>query len=505
MMADNQKSGAFSSRWGLVLTLIGASVGTGNVWRFPRMAALNGGGSFVLAWTIFLFMISIPIITAEMVMGRLTRHGAPGAFKDFIGKKYSWMGAFMAMTTVAITGYYTVVMGWCLRYAFLSLKGFEGKTTEELVTLFDNVSHGWVNVAVFVVLLIITAFIVSQKISKGIELIGKWLTPSLYIILIILLFRTLSLPNSVEGLKYLFKISPETFFSSNTWLQALSQSAWSIGPGFGLVITMGVYTKAKSDVALNEFIQGVGDNSAALLSGFVVLPALFALTPSPEVAEAICRSGNYGLTFISFTQLFGQMQGGSILGCLFFLSLFFSAMTANVIFFNTGVVPLMDMKMSRRKATTIIFFVVLIFGILSAYDISFVNNQDWVWGMALLIGTLFTCFAICKFGVEKTRSYINIPENELYVGKWWNYSVKYLTPIAVTILFVWTIIEAMYARPNDWWNPFIIDSVGTVVFQVGLLIIATLLFNKKLSESAENNYMDTVTEGYPEIPEEHRD
>ncbi len=495
----------FSSRWGLILTLIGASVGTGNVWRFPRMAALNGGGSFVLAWTIILFSISIPIITAEMVMGRLTRHGAPGAFKDFIGKKYAWMGAFMAATTVAITGYYTVVMGWCLRYAFISLKGFEGKTTQELVQLFDSVSNGWINVGIFVGLLLLTAVIVAQKISRGIELIGKWLTPALYIVLLIMLGRALTLPGSVEGLKYLFAISPDTFFDSNTWLQALSQSAWSVGPGFGLVITMGVYTKAKSDVALNEFLQGVGDNSAAVLAGFVVLPALFALAPSPEVAEEICRSGNYGLTFISLTQLFGGMAGGRILGCLFFLSLFFAAMTANVIFFNTGVVPLMDMKMSRKKATTIIFFVVFAIGIFSAYDIDFVNNQDWVWGMALLVGSLFTCFAIWKFGVEKTRSYINIPENELYIGKWWNVSVRFLAPVAIVILFVWSAIGAMKARPNDWWNPFVVDSFGTVILQVGLLIIVTLLFNKKLGESAENNYMNTVTEGYPEIPEEHQD
>lgn len=501
-MSEKKQVAGFSSRWGLVLTLIGASVGTGNVWRFPRMAALNGGGAFVLAWTISLFAISIPVITAEMVMGRATRHGATGAFKDFIGEKYSWMGTFMAATTVAITAYYTVVMGWCLRYAFLAFKGFENYNTKELTILFDQVSNGWVNVAIFIGLLLLTAVIVSLQINKGIEMIGKWLTPLLYLVLIVLMIRAVTLPGAIEGVKHYFAISPESFFNSKTWLAALSQSAWSVGPGFGLVIAMAVYTQSKSDVALNEFMQGVGDNSAALMSGFVVLPALFALTPSVEAAKEICLSGNYGITFIAFTQLFGKIPGGTILAFLFFISLFFAALTANVIFFNTGVVPLIDMQMSRKKATSIVFAVTLVLGSFSAYDIDFLSNQDWAWGMALLIGTLFTCFAVWKFGVEKMRTkYINIEENDLYIGKWWNFSMLVIAPVAITILFIQNILDSMTWNA-DWWNPFLPTSTGTALFQIILLIIISILFNKKSNASIKNKYIDKA-EIYPEIPEEH--
>lgn len=503
MLKDENVKG-FASRWGLVLTLIGASVGTGNVWRFPRMVALKGGGSFVLAWTILLFAVSIPIIIAEMVIGRSTRHGAPGAFKDFIGKKYSWMGAFMAATTVAITAYYTVIMGWCLQYTVLSLKGFSNYSTEGLQVLFTNISNGWINVAVFVGVLILTAIIVGQKISKGIEVIGKFLTPMLFIALIILVIKALTLPGAIEGIKHYFRISPETFFSSDTWMAALSQSAWSVGPGFGLVITMGVYTKAKSDIALNEFMQGLGDNSSALLAGFVVLPALFALSPSVADATAIAESGNYGLTFIALTQLFGEIPGGSILAFLFFISLFFASLTANIVFFSTGVVPLMDAKMSRKKATTIIFFITLILGFFSAYNINFLKNQDWVWGMALLIGTVFTCFAVWKFGAEKIRiKYINIPENELPIGKWWNASVLFITPVLIIAMFIWWTIESA-GWYEDWWNPFLVDSTGTFIVQILVLIGVLLLFNKRISKSVKSTYIDSVSEGYPEIPEEHQ-
>lgn len=500
---ETKKGGGFASRWGLVLTMIGACVGTGNVWKFPRMVTLHGQGSFILAWTIILFAVSIPVLLVEMVMGRATRHGAPGAYKDFIGKKYTWMGAFMACTTVLITAYYTVIMGWCVRYMYYSIQGFGQYSLTELDQLFQNASNGWVNAAIFVVLLVATAFVVMKDVSSGIEKVGKIMTPALYIILVVLFIRVIMLPGASTGLQFMFQISPETFFSVDTWIAALNQSAWSVGPGFGLVIAMAVYTKAKSDVALNNFMQGLGDNSAALLAGFVVVPALFALAPSVEQATELAATGNYGLTFISFTQMFGTMSGGSILAFLFFLGLFFAAFTANIIFYLTGVVPLIDAGMSKKKACLCVFVPTLVLGVPSALNITFLDNQDLVWGMALLIGATFTCFAAIKFGVEKIRTkYINIPENELHIGKWWNICVTFVAPIMIISLFIWTVYEGIVGDP-EWWNPLRPQSVGTYLFQIGLLLVTVLLFNRKMNNSIKNKYIDTA-DVYPDVPPEHK-
>lgn len=494
--------GGFSSRWGLVLTMIGACVGTGNVWKFPRMVTLHGQGSFILAWTIILFAISIPVLLVEMVMGRATRHGAAGAFKDFIGEKYTWMGAFMAGTTVLITAYYTVIMGWCVRYMYYSIKGFGQYNLAGLDQLFQNASNGWVNVLIFIALLILTAIVVMKDISSGIEKVGKVMTPALYIILIVLFIRVITLPNASSGLQFMFEVSPKTFFSVDTWIAALNQSAWSVGPGFGLVIAMAVYTKAKSDVAMNTFMQGLGDNSAALLAGFVVVPGLFALAPSVEAATELAATGNYGLTFISFTQLFASLPGGSVLSFLFFLGLFFAAFTANIIFYLTGVVPLMDTGMSKKKACGYVFVPTLFLGVFSAYNITFLDNQDLVWGMALLIGATFTCFAAVKFGVEKIRTkYINIPENDLPIGKWWNVCISVIAPVMIVGLFAWTVYEGI-AGDSNWWNPLNPSSVGTYLFQIGILLALVLAFNRKMNKSIRNNYIDTA-EVYPEIPQEH--
>ena len=452
--------------------------------------------------TIILFAVSIPVLLVEMVMGRATRHGAAGAFKDFIGKKYTWMGAFMACTTVLITAYYTVIMGWCVRYMYYSLKGFSQYSLSELDQLFQNASNGWVNVIIFAVLLVATAFVVLKDVSSGIEKVGKIMTPALYIILIVLFIRVIFMPGASTGLEFMFRISPETFFNVDTWIGALSQSAWSVGPGFGLVIAMAVYTEAKSDVGLNVFMQGLGDNSAALLAGFVVIPALFALAPSVEQATELAATGNYGLTFISFTQMFGTMKGGSILAFLFFLGLFFAAFTANIIFYLTGVVPLIDTGMSKKKAVACVFVPTFIMGIFSALDIRFLDNQDLAWGMALLVGASFTCFAAVKFGVEKIRTkYINIPENELYIGKWWNVSISVIAPVMIIGLLAWNVVEGVVNDP-EWWNPLHASSVGTYAFQIGLLMLTCLAFNKKMNNSIKNNYIASA-DVYPEVPAEH--
>lgn len=499
-MASGSKG--FATRWGLIFALVGASVGTGNIWRFPRMVALNGGGAFVVAWTIFLVLVSIPCIIAEMILGRSTRHGCPGAFKDFAGEKYTWMGAFLSLNSIGICAYYTGVMGWSLRYVFLAIQGFSGVDTAQL---FDSVASGSVyTVGAFIVSLLATALVISQKISKGVEKACKFMIPALFLMLAIVAARALTLPGSIQGVKFLFDLKPEYLFSANTWLNALTQSAWSVGPGWGLVVTYGVYVKGKSDVALNEFMQGFGDNSAALLAGFAVLPAVFALAPSIQAAEEICASGNTGLTFINLCALFPQMPLGHFVGVLFFIALFFAAFSSNLVIMLTGVLPLMDAGWSRAKATWTIFTVCLIWGIPSAWNVSFLNNQDWVFGMTLLIGGVFTCYAIIKYGAKKAREkYINIPENELHIGPWWDICIKYVTPITILVMFVWWTWQSIQWYPDSWWNPLLEASTGTFIVQGGIYALILWIFNKKMADSIKNRYIDTVTEGYPEIPEEY--
>lgn len=499
MDQQNATTKGFTSRWGVVATLVGLAMGTGNIWRFPREVALNGGGAFILAWTVLLIMVAVPLSIGEMVIGRSTRHGVPGAFKDFLGKNYTWMGVFMTITVVGIASYYTVVMAWILRYVILSV-------TQELfviadkAALFDSVANNsWLTALCFLISLSITAFVCMGGVGKSIEKVQKFCVPLSLILMLILIIRSLTLPNAVVGLDYLFRIDPEYLFNTKTWIRALVQILWSVGVGWGLVISYGVATHAKSDVALNSFIQGFADNATSIMAGMAILPVLFSMF-SVEEAMAISASGNNGLTFISLAGVFDKIPGGEIIAILFFIVLFISGLLSNIGHFLVGSLPFIDMGLSRKKATGIIFAICLVWGLPSALNIHFLQNQDFVSGVFLVIGILFTCFALIKNGVDRMRqSFVNIPENDLYIGKWWNYLVKFIIPAICVIMLIWNTLGLLAG--DEVMNIFAAESLGTLLFQLVLYTAAAFALTNIVNKRTVNKYYNG--EAYPDIPKEH--
>jgi len=272
----------FVSKWGLIFALIGNCVGAGNIWRFPRMAALNGGGAFVLAWTICLLIFSIPLMQCEHIMGRSTRQAPPGAFRDFAGKKFAWFGMFLTCCGFGIGCYYSVICGWSIRY-------FLGAITGDIFANSELVWETFINTPTQTVLfhflaMALAFYFLYRGVSKGIEFISKIMIPMLFFILVGLALYSLTLPNSILGLKYLFEIQPEYLLKSETWLQALSQSAWSVGPGWGLTLAYAAYIRRREEPSILPVIQGFGDNSAGLLAGVTVVVIVFSFSTSIAAA-----------------------------------------------------------------------------------------------------------------------------------------------------------------------------------------------------------------------------
>jgi len=315
-----KQSEFFSSRWGLILAALGMAVGTGNIWRFPRIVAENGGGSFLIPWIIFLFLWSIPLLIIEFSLGKETRMGTVGAFGKFLGKKFTWMGAFVGFCTMAIMFYYSVVMGWCVKFFVASLSGDSGLAQSE--QYWNSFTSGYQPVFFHFIAMALGSFVIYKGVVAGIEKANKILIPTLFLLLILAAVRALTLPGAMAGLDYLFKPDLDLLLNHKTWLEALTQSAWSTGAGWGLILTYAVYMKKKEDVVLNSFIAGLGNNSASLLAAMVILPTIFAILPYEEAMQAV-GAGNQGLTFIWIPQLFGQMPFGS-----FFMTIFFLALTA---------------------------------------------------------------------------------------------------------------------------------------------------------------------------------
>ncbi len=469
---------SFTSRWGFILSGLGMAIGAGNIWRFPRVAAQNGGGSFLIAWMIALFMWSIPIIILEFAIGRKTRAGVVKSFGMICGSQYCWMGGFVAFCTMAIMFYYSVVTGWFIRYAIGSLKSSILHSDPQI--FWKRFISGFEPLFFHIISFLLAGLVVAFGIEGGIERINKILIPLLFLLMFIAALRSIFLPDSIKGIRYLFFPKIENLFDYKTWLSAISQSAWSVGPGWGLILTYAVYSR-NEDIVSSSLIIGLGNNLASILAGIAVLCTLFSFLPQDEAFRAV-SSGNVGLTFIWLPSLFKKITSAYLFTSIFFISLFFAAFSSLIAMIELAVRVIMDMGYERRKAVVFVVVLGIIFGIPSAISIEFLCNQDWVWGIGLLLSGFFFCLASIRYGISDFRKdLINPHERKIKVGSWFDVLVKYVIPLEFAGLIFWWFYKAVMLF-EKWWNPFCKYSLGTCIFQWGILIFLLLILNDKIAK-----------------------
>lgn len=487
----------FSSKLGLILSVLGIAIGTGNIWRFPRIAAQNGGeegaGAFLIAWLCFLFLWSIPLIIAEYGIGRNGRKGVIGSFAELIGKKKGWMGGFIGFVATAIMFYYSVVAGWCLYYLFQSIGGGLPDSYQASLQLWDSFHANGLPVMFHAVIMLFGAFIVIKGISS-IERINKILIPSLLLVLIISLAKALSLEGSGAGISYLFTPDWSTLKDPQLWLEALTQNAWDTGAAWGLILTYACYMRKSDDVTISAFQTGIGNNLISLLAAVIIFSTVFGTLGSSlnnaEILDVMKTSGpaSTGLTFIWMPQLFASMTGGGIFSILFFLGLTFAAFSSLISMIELAVRVFVDSGMNRKKATIYVASAGFMFGIPSAINLTFFANQDFVWGVGLMVSGAFISYAVITYGADKFRlNLVNTNESKTKLGSWWTIIIKYIVPVEViTLLFWWMYLSATEYAPDTWYNPFDPFSLATVVGQWLIAFTIVYLVNKKMiSKEAE--------------------
>jgi NSS family neurotransmitter:Na+ symporter len=464
----------FHSRWGLVVATLGMAVGTGNIWRFPRIVASNGGGSFLIAWILFLFLWSVPLMIVEFSFGKYARKGAIGAFRSLAGDDAGWMGGWVALCATAIMFYYSVVAGWCLRYFVASIRGeLGGGDPESFWAAYAGSQQALLTHAVALGLAVTVVWFG----VRGIERIAKLLIPLLVLLVIALAVRAVTLPGAAAGLEFLFRPDWSALADVRIWLQALTQNAWDTGAGWGLILTYAIYMRASEDVPLNAFLIGLGNNSMSLLAGIMVLCTVFAINPGAR--DEIVGAGNEGLTFIWMPRLFEQMPAGAFFMSFFFLALSFAALTSLISMIELATRLLIDAGLTRRKALGLVMVVGLWFGAPSALSLAFLHNQDWVWGVGLMLSGLFFALAARKFGVERLRQeVVNGEGADLRVSRWWSFLVGVVVPVEAVILMVWWLWEARGWDPDGWLHPFRAETVGTVLLQWFVALTLLILLNR---------------------------
>lgn len=472
----------FSGRWGLLLAAIGMAIGTGNIWRFPRVAAANGGGAFLVPWVIFLFVWSVPLLVAEFHLGRSTRRGPLGAVSRAAGARFGWMGAFVVLTSMFIFAYYSVVTGWCLTYVTSCLVDWTAMAADPVSWWSRVASAPLIAAAAQAAALLVAAQVIVHPVAHGLERVNRVVIPLLFVTLVGLGAHAVTLPGGGQGVHFLFVPDWALLAEPATWLEAASQSAWSTGAGWGLLLAYSAYAREDEDPVRSPVLAGAGNNLASILAALIILPTTFALLPRGEALEVLA-AGNQGLTFMALPGLFASIPGGRIVGTFFFLALALAAFSSLLSMMELGVRTLGDAGVGRRTSTWITAAFGLVMGLPSALSMQVFDNQDWVWGVGLLVTGMLISLSVVLGGLRRFLSATaGTGARRLPVRLWLGVCLGGLIPLVFVALIAWWFTRAVTEYdPELWWHPFRVFSVGTCLAQWSLGLLAAVLAARALN------------------------
>ena len=480
-------SDRFSSRWTLLLSVLGIAVGTGNIWRFPRIAAANAGdggaGAFLVAWLVFLLAWSIPLIIAEYALGQRGRMGVVGTFAKLAGPRLAWLGGFVALVAAAIMCYYSVVAGWTAFYVGRSaLVGLPPTADASLdawsafqASPYPIVLHG---------LMMTLGVLACRGGIRRIERANSVLVPTLLMIVVLAVTRAVTLPGASEGLAYLFTPDWSTLRSPTVWLEALTQNAWDTGAGWGLILTYAAYMRREDGVVRNAVLTGVGNNAVSLLAATMVFGIVFAILgpqmSQPEVLDVMRSSGerSTGLTFIWMPPLFGEMALGRVLAVLFFVALAFAALSSLISMIELATRVVVDFGVARDRAVLGVGAVAFLVGVPSALSGEFFGNQDFVWGVALMLSGAFIALAVWRYGAARLREEVAV-EGDWRLPRLWEGWIRYAIPLQAVVLLGWWLYLATTADfTSRWWDPLQPYSAMSCVVQWAVALVALYAANR---------------------------
>ncbi len=456
-MASPSGRGQWSGKLGFILAASGSAIGLGNIWRFPYSAGEGGGGIFVLIYLGFVLLIGIPVMLAELSIGRTTERNPVGAFKKLVPNRlWPMVGGLGVLTGFGILAFYAVIAGWTLGYLFKALTGGLRVATDAAtsgVVFNELVGDPLLAILLTAVFLVLTILVVRGGVSGGIERVTKILMPLLLVILVILAIRSISLPNGTEGLVYLF--NPDfSKLSFGVVMSALGQALFSLSLGMGAMITYGSYFPKGENLWQAGVLVAMFDTLIAILAGLIIFPALFYAGVEPDSGP--------GLVFIVLPTIFNAMPAGTFVAIAFFFLLAIAALTSTISLLEVVVSYFVDeRKWSREKAAWTTGGACLLLaipsalangavdflgpnGLFGAWDFLTLNNN--IWGnYSLSIGAILICvFAGWVWGVPKMLASLEEGGFPLPASGLLAFLVKVVCPVAILIVLLFIIFTGTY-------------------------------------------------------------
>jgi len=446
MQGEIKERDSFTSKFGVLAALAGSAIGLGNIWRFPYVAGQNGGGAFLLIYLLFVAGIGIPVMMSEFVVGRAAQLNPVGAFKKIApGKKWHFVGLLGVVSVFIIFAFYTVVAGWTLEYVYQSIRwilfpgkfGFASMDNEGLTAFFgshyDSFTSGlWRPIAWFLLMMLLTGYIVISGVKNGIEKFAKILMPIFLVLLLILAVRSVSLEGGREGLIFLFKPDFTQFKEApfRIILEALGQAFFSLSIGMGTLITYGSYIKKKENLASTAVSVVVADTAVAIIAGIAIFPAVFAFGIAPDEGPE--------LVYKTLPVIFHNMPGGLIWAFMFFLLLCFAALTSTISMLEVIVAYFSEqLNMTRKKAAILSMLSVSLLGIICTVSPEVFSVFNASPDLLLPMGGFFIVVFIGWF-LSKDTTKNELSSDGKYKARYYKlymFLVKFVAPLAIALLF----------------------------------------------------------------------
>ena len=452
METQKNKRSTFSGKIGFVLSAAGASVGLGNIWRFPYLAAKYGGGIFLLIYILLALTFGYTMIVAESALGRMTRKSPVGAFKAF-GKKAGWLsfgGWINAIIPVLIVPYYSVIGGWVIKYLIEYVKGNSTKLAADGY-FSEFISNGTSTEICFVIFCLFTLSIIYAGVRNGIERVSKFMMPILVVLSVIIAIYSVTRPGAMAGVKY-FLVPNLKNFSWMTVVAAMGQMFYSLSIAMGILITFGSYMKKDSSIEDSTRNVEVFDTAIAIMAGLMIIPAVFAFSGGdPDTLQA-----GPALMFITIPKVFANMGFGTIVGILFFLLVLFAAVTSSIALTESAVSTFEDeIGWSRRKSTAVIGIIMIALGTLSCLGygplafvkiigMQFLDFFDFLTNSVMMpIAAMMTSIFVSKVvGIDRIEEEIRQGEAAFRRKKIFVVMIKYLCPIFAMIILASSVANA---------------------------------------------------------------
>jgi len=428
---------SWSSKTGFWLAAAGSAVGLGNIWRFPYLTGANGGAAFVLVYLAIVLTIGVSVMIAEFVIGRSTQLNPVGAFQKLKGGVWPIVGWLGVAAGFIILSFYSVIGGWTIKYIISSFTGLINPSTDATGYFLGFIGNGPQTVLFHAIFMAVTIYIVYKGIGEGIESWCKILMPALFVLLLVLIVRAVTLPGAGAGIS--FYLNPDfSKINSSSLIAALGQAFFSLSLGMGAMITYGSYLGSKkTSLPQSAATVTLLDTGVAILAGFVIFPAVFAFGVAPGAGP--------GLTFITLPKVFALMPGGAIWSALFFVLLLFAAITSAISLLEVVVAYMVDnLKWARQKASLVIGGAIFLLGVPSALSqgampinilgLPFLDAMSLLSDIMLPLGGMLIALFVGWVIVDVAKKQTTI-EGKFALQPVWIWILRVVAPIVIFVIF----------------------------------------------------------------------